>query len=214
MTRPLNGFTEALEKEYEHHVCSAFSSGRSVMEIGRLTGQPRVQFIYKILQKRGFIGNSQRRSRCRGPAPLEKKLKRAGISFAQWCNCWSFDPEIAERALSSPDDFCTAEPIREAAARDFPKVFGRSGSPWPTGTDYWDGNGWENEDYSYHLDWDRELGMHIGTIPGVNSLRVSGVNPIELVTQLVRAAWLMKCIESLKAIKLKNHKPSEKDPVC
>ncbi len=197
MKRLNHRFVTDLENKFEHCLCETFSAGVSAIEIGRLVGKLNVLSIYRCLQKNGLIGNTQRRSKWKAPALLERELKRAGISFTMWCNSWSIDPGTAESALLSAGNSSGAGAIRDEAARDFPKLFGKPGRGPSVAPTEWNFNDWEDEDFSYHLDWDSELGMHVGTIPGISSLKMSGGRPLELLTHMLRVAWLMRCIKKL-----------------
>lgn len=187
-----------IEEEYGDCLCHAFSSGYSVAEITRMIGCKKAVSVYKVLQRRGLIGSSVKRSRFRGAPELEKPLGKMGMSFVQWCNSWRFDPKSAEAELSVIDASSLAE-IRVAARRDFPGIYEK-------------GNGslnleeWEREVscsgtvHSFHMDWDQKLERFVGTIPGVESLTIVGKNPSFVIRVLFRAAWLLKVIEMLSGV--------------
>ena len=187
-----------IEEEFGDRLCHAFSSGYSVAEIARMTGCKKAISVYKVLQRRGLIGSSVKRSRFKGPPELEKPLGRMGMSFAQWCNSWRFDPKSAEAELSVIDDSSLAE-IHVAARRDFPGTYEK-------GKGSLNLEEWEREIiscgtvHSFHIDWDHRLERFVGTIPGVESLSVVGKNPSFVMKVLFRAAWLLKVIGMLDGI--------------
>ena len=182
-----------IEEEYGDCLCHAFTSGYSVAEISRMTGCKKAVSVYKVLQRRGLIGSSVKRSRFRGPPELEKPLGKMGMSFAQWCNSWRFDPKRAETELKMIDDLSLSE-IHVAARRDFPGTYEK-------GKGSLNLEEWEKEVsssctvHSFHMDWDHRLERFVGTIPGVESLTIVGKNPSFVIRVLFRAAWLLKVIE-------------------
>ncbi|MDD2337886.1 MAG: hypothetical protein PHD01_15090 [Geobacteraceae bacterium] len=187
-----------IEEEFGDRLCHAFSSCYSVAEIARMTGCKKAIYVYKVLQRRGFIGSIVKRSRFKGPPELEKPLGRMGMSFAQWCNSWRFDPKCAEAELKMIDDSSLAE-IHVAARRDFPGTYEK-------GKGKLNLEEWEREIiscgtvHSFHIDWDHRLERFVGTIPGVESLTVVGKNPSFVMKVLFRAAWLLKVIGMLDGI--------------
>ena len=54
--------------------------------------------------------------------------------------------------------------------------------------------------HSFRVDWDQKLERFVGTIPGVESLMIAGKYPSVVMTELVRAAWLLKAIEILDEV--------------
>jgi len=187
-----------IEEEFGDRLCHAFSSGKSVAEIARMTRCKKAVSVYKVLQRRGLIGSSVKRSRFQGPPELEKPLGRMGMSFAQWCNSWRFDPKSAEVELKMIDDSSLAE-VHVAARRDFPGTYEK-------GKGTLNLEEWEREIiscstvHSFHIDWDHRLERFVGTIPGVESLSVVGNNPSFVIRVLFRAAWLLKVIEMLGGV--------------
>lgn len=187
-----------IEEEYGDRLCHAFSSGYSVAEIARMTGCKKAIYVYKVLQRRGFIGSSVKRSRFQGPPELEKPLGRMGMSFAQWCNSWRFDPKSAEAELSVIDASSLAE-IHVAARRDFPGTYEKRKGTLNL-------EEWEREIiscgtvHSFHIDWDQRLERFVGKIPGVESLSIVGKNPSFVMKVLFRAAWLLKVIGMLSGV--------------
>lgn len=181
-----------IEEEFGDRLCRTFSSGYSVAEIARMSGCKKAISVYKVLQRRGLIGSSVKRSRFQGPPELEKPLGRMGMSFAQWCNSWRFDPKSAEAELSVIEASSLAE-IHVAARRDFPGTYEK-------GKGVLNLEEWEREIiscgtvHSFHIDWDHRLERFVGTIPGVESLAVVGKNPSFVMKVLFRAAWLIKAI--------------------
>jgi len=194
-----NSFLQNMEKEFEDGVCKAFTSGSSVIEITRLIGKRKAMYVYKLLQRKRLIGNSLKRSKCIGPASLQKELKRAGISFVQWCNCWTFDPGTAEMVLLQGDGELGGDCYWDAARRDFPKSYKPTTNKTFLDLDEWDReSAAEAVVHSYHLDWDPKLGHYVGTIPDIPSLQIIGKRPSDVLFDLVRAAWLEKSILRLK----------------
>lgn len=184
-----------IEEEYGDRLCHAFSSGYSVAEIARMIGCKKAVSVYKVLQRRGLVGSSVKRSRFLGPPELEKPLGKMGMSFVQWCNSWRFDPKSAETELKTIDDSSLSE-IHVAARRDFPGTYEK-------GKGSLNLEEWEREVsssgtvHSFHMDWDHRLERFVGTIPGVDSLMIVGKNPSFVMRVLFRAAWLLKVIEML-----------------
>lgn len=187
-----------IEEEYGDCLCQAFSSGYSVAEIARMTGCKKAVSVYKVLQRRGLIGSSVKRSRFRGPPKLEKPLEKMGMSFVQWCNSWRFDPKSAEAELVTINDSSLSE-IHVAARRDFPGTYEK-------GKGSLNLEEWEREVsssgtvHSFHMDWDHRLELFVGTIPGVESLTIVGKNPSFVIRVLFRAAWLLKVIGMLSGV--------------
>jgi hypothetical protein len=187
-----------IESEYGNCLCSAYSTGYSVVEIARLIGCRKAISVYRILQRRGVIDSSLKRSRFRGPSELENALQRTGMSFAQWCNSWRFDPKSAQEELSKADVSAGPE-FQQAVRRDF-----RRQSEKDTGQINLEE--WEVEVsspttvHSFRVDWDQKLERFVGTIPGVESLMIAGKYPSVVMTELVRAAWLLKAIEILNEV--------------
>lgn len=187
-----------IEEVYGDCLCHAFSSGYSVAEIARMIGCKKAVSVYKLLQRRGLIGSSVKRSRFRGPPELEKPLCKMGMSFAQWCNSWRLDPKSAETELEMIDDTSLSE-IHVAARRDFPGTYEK-------GKGSLNLEEWEREVsssgtvHSFHMDWDHRLVRFVGTIPGVESLTIVGKNPSFVIMVLFRAAWLLKVIEMLGGV--------------
>jgi hypothetical protein len=185
-----------IEEEYGDRLCHVFSSGYSVAEITRVIGCKKAVSVYKVLQRRGLIGSSLKRSRFQGPPELEKPLGKMGMSFAQWCNSWRLDPKSAEAELSVIDASSLAE-IHVAARRDFPGTYEK-------GKGSLNLEEWEKEVsssgtvHSFHMDWDHRLERFVGTIPGVESLTIVGKNPSFVIRVLFRAAWFLKAIEILR----------------
>lgn len=189
---------QQIEEEYGDRLCHAFSSGCSVAEIARMIGCKKAVSVYKVLQRRGLIGSSVKRSRFRGPPELEKPLGKMGISFVQWCNSWRFDPKSAEAELEMVDDSSLSE-IHVAARRDFPGTYEK-------GKGSLNLEEWEREVsssgtvHSFHMDWDPRLERFVGTIPGAESFTIVGKNPSFVIRVLFRAAWLLKVIEMLSGV--------------
>jgi len=187
-----------IEQEYEIRIGQAFSSGHSVVEISRVIGCKRALPVYRILQRKGLINRSLKRTRFRGPAHLHNALKRTGLSFSQWCNAWRFDPRNAEEELSRIDNLSSSG-IRLAAGRDFPNLYAK-------GKGAIDLEEWERElssstsGCSYRIDWDPRLEKFLGTITGVESLTIVGKHPSVVMMDLVRVAWLLKAIDLLNTI--------------
>ena len=184
-----------IEREYENRIAMAFSSGLSVVEISRIIGCKRALPVYRILQRRGLIETSLKRSRFKGPDTLHSTLRRRGLSFNQWCNSWQFEPQSAEHELSGSDTSSTSG-IRLAAQRDFPRIFAK-------GNQTIDLAEWEQHvfsstiGYSYRIDWDSRLEKYLGSIVGVDSLTIIGKHPSTVMMELVRATWLLKAIDLL-----------------
>lgn len=187
-----------IESEYGDCLCSVYSTGCSVVEIARFIGCRKAVSVYRILQRRGFIDSSLKRSRFRGPSELENALQRTGMSFAQWCNSWRFDPKSAQEELLKADVSAGPE-FQQAVRRDFPRLSENDTGPV-------DLEEWEVEVaslttvHSFRVDWDQNLERFVGTIPGVESLMIAGKYPSVVMTELVRAAWLLKAIEILDEV--------------
>jgi hypothetical protein len=187
-----------IESEYGNCLCSAYSTGCSVVEIARLIGCRKAVSVYRILQRRGVIDSSLKRSRFRGPSELENALQRTGMSFAQWCNSWRFDPKSAQEELSKAEVSAGPE-FQQAARRDFPRQSEKD-------TGQINLEEWEVEVsspttvHSFRVDWDQKLERFVGTIPGVESLMIAGKYPSVVMAELVRAAWLLKAIEILDKV--------------
>jgi len=187
-----------IESELADCLCEAAASGLSVLEVAAITGRRKAIVIYRLFQKKRLIGNSVKKSRYRGPAILAKVLEPTGLSFAMWCNCWGFDPGVADTALKAHPVLPVAKRYHEAAARDFPRVF-----PGER-TDDIDLDQWEREintrkeGLSYHLDWDERWEEYVGTVPEIPSLSITGKYPSDLLMILIRGAWLKKSIEKIK----------------
>ena len=186
-----------IESEFEERVCLAFSSGYSVVEIARRIRCKRAVQVYRVLQRRGLIDRSLKKSRYRGPAQLENFLRRSNLSFTKWCNSWRFDPKIAEHELSIPDPPSPSE-VHLAARRDFPNLFGtKEGSV--------DLEEWEREiisataGYSFRIDWEPRLEKYLGKIKGIETLTITGRRPSVIIMDLVRVAWFLRAIELLDA---------------
>lgn len=204
MTGPVsdNGYgnpaLRRVEQEYEKRITQAFSSGYSVVEISRTIGGKRALPVYRILQKRGLIGTSLKRTRFKGPTEMQGALLRMGMSFTQWCNSWGFDPRMAVDELSGIVTDSTSG-IRLAACRDFPNLYAKRNSSL-------DLEEWEKEisstttGYSYRIDWDQRLERYLGRIQGVETLKVIGKHPSVVMMELVRATWLLKAIDRLDGI--------------
>jgi hypothetical protein len=190
---------QQIEEEFGDRLCHAFTSGYSVAEIARMIGCKKAISVYKVLQRRGFITSSVKRSRFKGPPEMEKPLGIMGMSFAQWCNSWCFDPKSAEAELSVIDASSLAE-IHVAARRDFPGTYEK-------GKGALNLEEWERQIiccgtvHSFHIDWDHRLERFVGMIPGVESLSVVGKNPSFVMKVLFRAAWLLKVIVMLDGLK-------------
>lgn len=190
-----NAALRRIENEYENRIGRAFSSGYSVVEISRIIGCKRALPIYRILQRRGLIEASLKRSRFKGPNKLHNTLHRTGLSFNQWCNSWQFDPQKAEYSLSGSITSSTSG-IRLAAERDFPRLFAK-------GNQTIDLEEWEQHisssttAYSYRIDWDPRLEKYLGSIVGVELLTIIGKHPSIVMMELVRGAWLLKAIDLL-----------------
>jgi hypothetical protein len=54
--------------------------------------------------------------------------------------------------------------------------------------------------HSFRIDWDQKVERFVGTVPGVESLAIDGTYPSVVMTELVRAAWLLKAIEVLDEV--------------
>lgn len=187
-----------IEREYGERLCRAFASGRGVVEMARLIGCRKAVSVYRVLQRRGVIDSSLKRSRYRGPPELESALRKTGMSFAQWCNCWRFEPKSAQEELLKADA-STRPDIRQAVRRDFPRLCGEE-------TGAVDLDEWEIEVSSlttvpsFRIDWDHKLERFVGRIAGVESLLISGRYPSVVMAELVRAAWLLGAIEVLVGV--------------
>ncbi len=187
-----------IEQEYELLVTQAFLSGFSVVEISRAIGAKRALPIYRILQKRGLIGTSLKRTRFKGPAEMQGALRRMGLSFTQWCNSYGFDIRIAEAELTGTGT-ASASGIRQAAVRDFPGIYAK-------GKPSLDLEEWERQlssattGYSYRINWDQRLERYLGTIQGIEDLTVIGKYPSVVIMELVRVTWLLKAIDRLGGI--------------
>jgi hypothetical protein len=194
-TNPL----EHIEMELAATLREAAAAGLSVLEIAAITGRRKALIIYKLFQKNGLIGNSVRKSKFRGPHFIGEALERTSLSFAQWCNCWGFDPGEAQKALYLDLYLPEAKPYHDAAMRDFPYAYP---GEKPNGIDL---DEWEQEittrkaGLSYHLDWDGEREEYIGTVAEIPSLRIGGKYPSDLLMILIRGAWLKKSIEKIEA---------------
>jgi hypothetical protein len=188
-----------IECDYGDCLCSAYSTGFSVVEISRLIGCRKAISVYRILQRRGVINSSLKRSRFKGPPQLEKALQRTGMSFAKWCNSWQFDPKTAEAELLKIDTSSGSE-IQLSVRRDFPRICGKHTGPV-------DLEEWEvavaslTTVHSFHIDWDQKLERFVGKIPGVESLTIVGKYASVVMTELVRASWLLKAIEILDGVR-------------
>jgi hypothetical protein len=193
-----------IESEYGNCLCSVYSTGYSVVEITRLIGCRKAVSVYRILQRRGVIDSSLKRSRFRGPSELENALQRTGMSFAQWCNSWRFDPKSAQEELLKIDT-SSGSGIHQAAQRDFPGVYSKNKGSI-------DLEEWEIEVashgivHSFRVDWDQRLERFVGTIPGIESLSVAGTHPSVVMSDLVRAGWLLKAITILNGVGKKGAK--------
>jgi len=187
-----------IEREYGERLCRAYGSGCSVVEIARFIGCRKAVSVYRVLQRRGVIDSSLKRSRFRGPPELENALRKTGMSFAQWCNSWRFDPKSAQEELLKAE-VSTRPDIRQAVGRDFPRLCGEE-------TGAVDLDEWEVEvsslttASSFRIDWDHKLERFVGTIAGAGSLMISGKHPSVVMAELVRAAWLLGAIELLAGI--------------
>jgi hypothetical protein len=190
---------EDIEMELAESLCDAAAVGLSVLEMATMTGNPKGLKIYRLLQKKGLIGNRVRKSAYRGPPFLGEALERSCLSFAQWCNCWGFDPGPAQTALKSDSSLPGVMPYHDAARRDFPDAYKIER---PGGIDL---DEWEREiaakkaGFSYHLDWDEEREEYSGTVPEIPSLQIAGKYPSDLLMILIRGAWLKKSIEKIDA---------------
>lgn len=191
------GFDE-IAREFGDCLCGVYSTGFSVVEIARLIGCRKAISVYRILQRRGVIDSSLKRSRFSGTPELENALRRTGLSFAQWCNSWRFDPKTAQEKLSKADTLAGPE-FWQAVRRDFPRLCGKDTGPV-------DLEEWEvkvaslTTAYSFLIDWDQKHERFVGTIPGVESLTIAGTHPSVVMSDLVRAAWLLKAIEVLDEV--------------
>ena len=186
---------EEMEKEFADAVCEADRAGLSVLEIAAITGSRKGKKIYRLLQRRGLIGNTLRKSGFRGPLMLRESLSRSCLSFTQWCNCWGFDPATAESALNSEPSLPGAARYHDAARRDFPGAYRATAD-----LDVWEREiAADRENFSYHVEWDRKLEVYIGTVPGIPSLEVPGKYPSDILMILIRGAWLKKSIEKIRA---------------
>jgi len=185
-----------IEQEYEKLITQTFQSGFSVVEISRTIGAKRALPVYRILQRRGLIGTSLKRTRFKGPAEMQGALRRMGLSFSQWCNSRGFDVRIAEAELTGTGT-ASASDIRQAALRDFPGIYAKGKSSL-------DLEEWERGvssaaiGYSYRIDWDQRLERYLGVIQGVEELTVIGKYPSVVLLELVRVAWLFKAIDRLR----------------
>jgi hypothetical protein len=189
---------QKIEEEYENSLCRAFTSGLSVVEIARRTGSAKAITIYRTLQRRGLVGTGMKRSRYMGPALLQNPLKRVRLSFIQWCNSWGFDPKTAEADLLTPDSQSPSL-IQDAARRDFPFVFKKGG-------DSVDLDEWEREiatldaRHSFRIDWEASSQRYVGSIQGIDSIKITGKYPSDITVELVRISWLLMAIELLRDI--------------
>ncbi|NVN92107.1 MAG: hypothetical protein HXX11_16105 [Desulfuromonadales bacterium] len=193
-----NAALRRIEHEYENRIGRAFSSGHSVVEISRVIGCKRALPVYRILQRRGLIETSLKRSRFKGPDKLHNALRRMGLSFNQWCNSWQFEPPSAEHELSRSDTSSTSG-IRLAAERDFPRIFAKGNQA--INLEEWEQHiSSSTTGYSYRIDWDTRLEKYLGTIIGVELLTIIGKHPSVVMMELVRGAWLLKAIDLLGSI--------------
>ena len=188
---------EDIESEFAESLRKAAASGLSVLEIAAITGRRKALLIYRLFQKNRLIGNGVRKSRHRGPDFLEKVLEATGLSFAMWCNCWGFDPAVADRELKSDPTLPGAKRYHEAVRRDF--AFAYVGErPRDIGLDQWEREICSRKrGYSYHLDWDEEWEEYIGTVPEIPSLHIVGKYPSDLLMILIRGVWLKKNIDTI-----------------
>ena len=187
-----------IEMELADSLREAKAAGLSVLEIAAITGRRKALIIYRLFQKNGLIGSNVKKSKFRGPPFIEERLERISLSFAQWCNCWGFDPGEAQKALYLDLYLPETKPYHDAAMRDFPYAYA---GEIPGNIDL---DEWEQEittrqaGLSYHLDWDGVREEYVGTVPEIPSLHIVGKYPSDLLMILIRGAWLKKSIAKIE----------------
>jgi hypothetical protein len=189
---------EDIEMELADSLREAKAAGLSVLEIAAIIGRRKALIIYRLFQKNGLIGNSVKKSRFRGPHFLGEALEQTSLSFTRWCNCWGFDPCLAQTALNSDPSLPSAKRYHEAARRDFPYAY-RDEKPGNIDLDEWEQEITTRQaGLSYHLDWDGVREEYVGTVSEIPSLRIVGKYPSDLLMILIRGAWLKKSIEKIE----------------
>lgn len=107
----------------ENGICEAYRRGYSVVEITRVIGSKKADYVHSVLVKLKVIRQGRRGRPAKGsiPSNFAPYLRKRSLSFSKWCAGWEFEiPEAAE-AINAEHD----SPIIEAIKRDFPGFYAK-----------------------------------------------------------------------------------------
>ncbi len=118
----LSGHNELFEF-VELKICEAYANGFSVIEITRIIGSRKADYVHSVLVKHGVIqrGKPGRSRKGLVPTVLASYLRKRSLSYAKWCAGWSFDLEEAACTIN----MCIDGPVMDAIRRDFPGCYSR-----------------------------------------------------------------------------------------
>lgn len=112
---------QQLFDQVESRICTAYRKGFSVVEITRIIGSKKADYVHAVLVKHKVISQGKRGRPAKDSVPpvMSSYLSRRSLSFAKWCAGWGFDIWDAGQAISENGD----GPVLEAVRRDFPGCY-------------------------------------------------------------------------------------------
>jgi len=112
---------QQLFDQVESRICTAYQKGFSVVEITRIIGSKKADYVHAVLVKHKVISQGKRGRPAKDSVPpvMSSYLSRRSLSFAKWCAGWGFDIWDAGHAIRENGD----GPVLEAVRRDFPGCY-------------------------------------------------------------------------------------------
>lgn len=153
--KALSGGNDHLEK-VEQCFVESFKKGYSVVQITRIAGMRSAKYVHAALVKRGCVGKGKpgrQSGKIDLPEGFVAVLKIRGLSFAQWCAGWAFEPTEIAAELENP-----SPGLQGALTRDFPSYYSKL-----TGIKVEEiavGDEFESYEFDAHFGWDGALGCY------------------------------------------------------